>query len=262
MVPSRRKFSTGLPPLNRKLDGGIPHGTLVAFTAPTRTQSELFLHQLATNQSVHSVSTTCPEESEFYDRLPDWTSADDVSFQYVEPTEFHDTPESVLDGVDPETYVVVDNADPFERIERRQEYLTWLDALAAWMRANESVAVLHCTTNLADGATPRWRRLTEKRADFILEMKRITTSREIQTQLVVAKARGERALTDTADGSGPHRHQPSHRLRTCHRTAGPPSGPPDERSSRSSGRFRGGRGRRSHGYPGPLHRKRIYEPGV
>lgn len=196
MTIIRRKFSTGLVSLDRKLDGGIRIGALVAFVAPTRTQSELLLYQLATGQPVHYVSTTRPDESEFYARLPDWIPQSNVSFQYVEPTEFREVPESVLDAAKPETYVVVDNADPFERIESRLNYLNWLNALSDWMRRNDSVAVFHCTAGFLDEAAPQWRRLTESRADYVLEINRTLTPREIKAHLIVAKARGERALTE------------------------------------------------------------------
>ncbi len=193
---TQRRYATGLDPLDRRLNGGIPVGTMLAFVTPTRTQSELLLYQLASAQPTHYLSTTCPDETEFYDRLPGKIPAENIEYEYVEPATLLEAPGSVLADVTPETYVVVDAVNALERASTREAYLSVLNTISRLVRERDCVAVLHCLTDVEHTEAPEWRQLTEKRADHVWEIRRQVSSQQITVQLLVAKARGDYAFTE------------------------------------------------------------------
>lgn len=193
---SNQRYATGLDPLDRRLAGGIPVGTLLAFVTPTRTQSELLLYQLASERPTHFLSTTCPDAETFRDRLPRWVPEENVGFDRVDPEAVLADPESALAAVGSESYLVVDSVDALEATAERRAYLDALDAFSRWAREHDGVAVCHCLTDVDHTSEPRWRRLTEKRADHVWELHRQVTTQQIQAQLLVAKARGDAALAE------------------------------------------------------------------
>lgn len=189
-----RRYSTGLRFLDRAIDGGIPAGDLLAITAPPSTQSELFLKHFAANRRTHYVSLLRSE-----DEIRTWLSGDGhtepVTVTTGRPDEFIESPESLTEDLEPESFLVVDTVNGLEDAPR-DAYLDFLDHLKARVSETDSVCVLHAVSQ--ESRSPR-RTLTLSRADFVWQLQVLTLSRQIKTQLLVTKSRHSRALTEPVD---------------------------------------------------------------
>lgn len=192
---SNRRFSTGLPFLDRRIDGGLAAGCLLALTAPPQSQSELLLRQLIQTRRTVYVSLIRPATE-----VEMWASTGGKTAPDL--TVIDATPQSVLDESDPleellvpECFVVIDRANGLEQVERA-EYLAFLDRLKATLTDTDSVGVLHCTHR---DPTPPRRGLTLDRADQVWQLELLPLSREIKNRLLVTKARYGRALREPID---------------------------------------------------------------
>jgi hypothetical protein len=194
MSTPQRRFSTGMEILDRRLDGGLPVGTMVAFTAPPWSQSELVLAQFAREQPLHYVSMTVPDETELRGRF---TAAlgdtpRNLAVHHLRPAELLDDPAPLLETITPESYVVLDPVTPLETAEP-EAYLGVLNALKKRLVATESIGILHC---LDARSLPQGRAYSQHRADFCWRLDVTDTGREIKSRLLVTKARGYRAFTE------------------------------------------------------------------
>lgn len=183
-----RKYSTGLPFLDRRLDGGLPAGDILTIAAPPASQAQLLLRQLAVHHRTQYVSTTCPDESELRERLS--RAAPGLSVTYAHPDDVLDDPEALADLVAPESFLVLDGIADLETADR-DRYLAVLNALKSRLREADSVGVLRCP--VTDQEPPQ-RRLTFERTDHIWRLEVRTESHDIRYRLLVVKARGSRAL--------------------------------------------------------------------
>ena len=178
-------MSTGLDVLDRRLQGGIRPGTVIALTAPPDTQSELLLHALASARDTLYLSTTAPE-CEIRDRFGARDDAPALTVERVEPDELLDDPSAVFERVAPGSNLILDVTDGVEGADRT-EYLALLDELKAVLSETGSVALLHCMDT--DDAPSR-RSLTLKRADLVWRLYLAVTTLSVETRLVVSKFRG------------------------------------------------------------------------
>ena len=194
MTLPNRRYSTGLPFLDSRLDGGIPAGTLLALTAPASSQGELLLYHLATSKPMLYVSTTNPAEVELRTAIEETAipSPPALDFEYLSPTDLVAEPARVLDRIQPGSFVVIDPIDPLER-EEYDQYLSFINSLKSGLRETDSVGVIYC---LDTDPHPDSRRLTLKRADHVWQLEQIVLSREINTRLLITKARRGRALSE------------------------------------------------------------------
>lgn len=195
MSSTGRRFSTGLPFLDRMIGGGLPVGGLLAITAPSASQSELFLKRFLRNRRTRFVSTVRPETE-----VVEWARAGaedppDLSVASVAPAAPLEDPAGFAEEIPPESFVIVDTVDRLEETSRPR-YLPFLDALKEQLRAVDSIGVLHCTSV---ASPPPRRSLTLARADQVWQLKVAVLSRQIKNRLVVTKARYGRALTEPVD---------------------------------------------------------------
>lgn len=93
---------TGMDPLDRRLRGGVPPGTLLAFTAPPETQSELVLEEVARKNESAYVSTV-RDSAVVAERLPDAAVTGTAPEALLaNPSEFFDVPDGgclIVDAV-------------------------------------------------------------------------------------------------------------------------------------------------------------------
>lgn len=199
MFSADRRYSTGLEILDRRLDGGIPVGTLVALVAPPESQSELFLEAMGRHRPVTFVSTTCTRSVEARRRYGA-TEAEGAGVRLVhasaselvgsEPSPLEER--GGLAGVDEDSFVIVDPANDLER-ETRADYFGFLDDLVERLEETESVGIIHL---LEEESSPRNRWLTLKTADHVWQLELTPTSQDIRNRLLVTKSRGYGALTE------------------------------------------------------------------
>jgi hypothetical protein len=192
MASTGRRFSTGLPFLDRLIDGGIPAGSLLALVAPPASQSELLLRELAAAHRTLYLSTLRPA-AEVQAWAETTTAGDvDVRAEHRRPATLLDDPDWLVEEITPESLVVIDTADGIERGDR-ETYVDLLTRLSSRLRSVDSVGVLHC---LEQGTDPPARATTLKRADAVWRIELAALSRDIKTRLLVTKSRYGRALTE------------------------------------------------------------------
>lgn len=192
MPPSDRRYSTGLPFLDRRIGGGLHSGCLLAVTAPPHSQSELLLRQLILAQRTLYVSTTRPAAE-----VRRWVeagrgSAPALSVSEQRPADLLADFSPIESRHVPESVIIVDRANGLEDASR-DEYLGFLNRFKDLLQRTDSVGVLHCSDTAPN---PPQRGLTLGRVDQIWQLELLSLSREIKNRLIVTKSRMGRALEE------------------------------------------------------------------
>lgn len=185
-------FSTGVPALDRELDGGVPPGTLVVLLAEPASQSELFLSELVAQ---HATVYLTPERTPTTVSESLGTGAGASSDLEITSLA-RDAPvpdgNGYVDELSEESLLVVDPIGPLERCEAGQ-FRRFLSQLRAKLVQTDSVAVVHA---LKHDHTPPQRHRTEYMADLVLDLVTEVDGDSVESQLLVPKFRGGTALTD------------------------------------------------------------------
>lgn len=181
MDPSDRRFSTGLPFLDRRIGGGLAVGCLLALSAPSRSQSELLLRQFVRSRRTLYVSLTCPAPEVRAWASGGHGSAPGLTVIEPEPRDLLEKITPVEESLVPESFVIVDRSNALETADR-EEYLAFLDRLKGTLRDADSVGVLHCSQRTPP---PPRRGLTLDRADQVWQLELLPLSREIKNRLLV-----------------------------------------------------------------------------
>lgn len=179
--------------LDRKLEGGLPAGSVVALTAPPASQSELLLHEFAAPRRTLYLTTERSAKAvrEAFDGAAVPTSTPEVEELTGEApldraTELAGT---LAEG----STLIVDPVDPLERRDSAR-YRRFVNGLRARLVDTESIAVLHC---LAGRSPPAGRDLTEHMADVVFALDTRVSGESVENRLAVPKFRGGRALPET-----------------------------------------------------------------
>lgn len=189
--PPARRYSTGNTFLDRRIDGGIRAGSLVALVAPPGAQSQVLLRSMVRTRRTTYLSTVCPDHDELrQEYIP---SDADASVAYAAPEDLLSDPDPLLDEVDPESYVVLDGIAALEREGPQSSVLSLLSALKRRLRDTDSVGVLHCQRDIGAGVPMA---TTLQRADTVWELTPSYGSRSLSYRLLVTKVRGGRALDE------------------------------------------------------------------
>ncbi|ELY85603.1 RAD55 family ATPase [Natrialba taiwanensis] len=179
------RLETGIDVLDRKLDGGLPPGCLVAYTAAPASQSELLLYELTAARGTLYLST---ERSEETVRHAVESSPSDVG----NPTIRHvssDTPieETMqLIGALPDgANLIIDTMNVLERTDT-DEFISFLDDLKTQMLDKNGIAVLHCLR----GDVPANRTRTYHAVDAVFDLQTAVSGAELENHLTIPKFRG------------------------------------------------------------------------
>jgi KaiC/GvpD/RAD55 family RecA-like ATPase len=192
------RLKTGIEILDRRLDGGVPSGSVVAITGPPDSQTELLLYELtATRGSLYL--TTERTERAVNETL---ATLEGTRASVGEPTVRHIPREERLEQANrlfralPEgANLIIDTADPLERTETDQ-YRSFLNDLRDHMVDIDSVAFVHCLTG-PESRVPRNRNTTLHMADVIFNLRKQIRGTDVEIQLTVPKYRGGSALMNT-----------------------------------------------------------------
>lgn len=186
------RLNTGIDVLDRKLDGGIPAGSTVAFTAQPASQAELFLYELtATRGTLYlSLDRTADAVSSSIEASP--TQTGDPTVRDVTGEAPLDNASKLISALPESSNIIVDPADVLERQESTR-YRNFLNELQNHVNNTGSLAVLHCL----DGSdVPKHRDTTEHMADIVFQLKTQIKGDRIENHLAVPKFRGGQALSD------------------------------------------------------------------
>jgi archaellum biogenesis ATPase FlaH len=187
------RLRTGIDVLDRKLDGGLPAGSMVALTASPSSQAELFLYELTATRGTLwlSLNRTAEAVSDSIENTPAETG---------DPTVRHISGEAPLDNAGklisalPETSnLIVDPLDVLESQEPPSRFRSFMNDLQNHIFNTNSLAILHC---LEGRSVPPLRDTTEHFADVIFYLETATTRDEVVNRLSIPKFRGGRAPND------------------------------------------------------------------
>jgi len=186
------RLRTGIDVLDRKLDGGIPGGSIVALTAQPASQAELFLYELtATRGTLYiSLDRTGDSVSNSIDSAP--TTTGDPTVRDVTGEAPLDNASKLVSALPEESNLIVDPADVLERQEPTR-YRNFLNELQNHIYNTDSLAILHC---LDGNDVPKLRDTTAHMADIVFQLETTTKGDRIENRLAVPKFRGGQALTD------------------------------------------------------------------
>ncbi|ELY74560.1 RAD55 family ATPase [Natrinema pallidum] len=186
------RLDTGIDVLDRKLDGGLPPGCIVAYTADPASQSEFLLYELTAARGTLYLST---ERSDDAVRHAIEASPSSVG----SPTVRHVTSDTPLEeatrliGALPDgANLIIDTMDVLERCET-DAYVTFLNELKTKMLETGSIAVLHC---LKADDEPENRSRTYHAADAVFDLRTEIAGTELENHLTIPKFRGGSQPTD------------------------------------------------------------------
>ncbi|SET67919.1 RecA-superfamily ATPase, KaiC/GvpD/RAD55 family [Natrinema hispanicum] len=186
------RLDTGISVLDRKLDGGLPPGCLVAFAAEPASQSELLLYELTAARGTLYLST---ERTDDAVRHAIETSPSSVG----SPTVRHvasDTPleeATQLIGALPDgANLIIDTLDVLERTDT-DDYVDFLNELKSTMLETGSIAMLHC---LKGHNEPANRMRTYHAVDAVFDLRTEIAGTELENHLTIPKFRGGRQPTE------------------------------------------------------------------
>jgi KaiC/GvpD/RAD55 family RecA-like ATPase len=188
-----RRLPTGIGVLDRKLDGGIPAGSVVAFTSPPASQGELLLYELTAARPTLYISTDRSEEAVRDGLRSTMARTGDPTVRFVTNEAPLQNAQKLVTMLPEEANLIVDPVDVLEE-QGESNFRSFLNEVQTHMRNTGSIAVLHC---LAGRNTPPARDTTEHMADVVFDLQTTIKGDTVENRLAVLKFRGGRALGDT-----------------------------------------------------------------
>lgn len=192
-VGMAKRLPTGITVLDRRLDGGIPAGSIVLLSADPASQSELFLYELTAERGTLYLTSVRSDQAvrDALDRVPGRVGNPTV--RDVGGSAPLDGANRLVSNLPEEANLIVDVLDPLERAETAR-YREFLNQLQTHMINTKGLAVLHAL----DGTDVHPNRdLSEHMADVIFDLQTTVDGSEVVNRMAVPKFRGGRALEET-----------------------------------------------------------------
>jgi len=187
------RLRTGIDVLDRKLNGGIPSGSIVALCASPSSQAELFLYELTATRGTLYLSLDRSE-----DAVAD--SIENAPTETGDPTVRHIPGEAPLDNAGklvsalPETSnLIIDPVNVLETQEPPSRFRNFMNDVRNHVFNTGSLAILHCLTGQN---IPRLRDSTEHFADVVFQLDTQISGDDVENILSIPKFRGGRAPSD------------------------------------------------------------------
>lgn len=188
------RLETGIDVLDRKLNGGIPPGRIIALSASPASQSELLLYEL-TDARGSLYLTTRRSDQAVRDAIESTDApVGNPTVRDIGGNEPLDQANRLIRALPEGANLIVDPADPLENREPSR-YQNFLNDLQTHMVNTGSIAFLHCL----DGANdpPQNRNTTLHMADVVFDLETEVRGTDIENRLSIPKFRGGTALTET-----------------------------------------------------------------
>ena len=186
-------LETGIEVLDRKLEGGLPAGSIVSFTAAPASQSELLLYELTAARGTLYL-TTARSDQAVRDAIDSATTkVGSPTVRDISGSEPLDQANRLIRALPEGANLIIDPVDVLERRERAR-YRNFLNELQTHMVNTGSIAVLHC---LDGDSPPDNRDTTLHMADVVFELTTQVRGTDLENRLTVPKFRGGSALTET-----------------------------------------------------------------
>jgi KaiC/GvpD/RAD55 family RecA-like ATPase len=187
------RLQTGIEVLDRKLEGGIPAGSIIAVTAEPASQAELLLYELTATRGTLYLSTGRSDQAvqDGLERSPARTGNPTIRHVGTDGEPL-DQAQQLIRALPESANLIIDPADTLERRDEGR-YRNFLNELQTQMVNTSGLAFLHC---LDGQRPPRNRDLSQYMADVVFELRTRLNGEEIENRLVVPKFRGGSALTE------------------------------------------------------------------
>lgn len=185
-------LSIGIDALDRELDGGVPAGSVIVYSAPPASQSELLIYELTATRPTLYLSTDRTEDAvaDAFARANCPTGDPDI--RYVSNEAPLENAWRMSRELGEGQNLVIDPCDALERADRSR-YQNFLNELHNHVQNTGSLAILHCMT----GTDSELRPVTEHMADVIFDLNQEIKGTDMETRLAVPKFRGGFALSET-----------------------------------------------------------------
>jgi KaiC/GvpD/RAD55 family RecA-like ATPase len=187
------RLHTGIDVLDRKLEGGIPEGSLVVLGAEPASQAELFLYELtATRGTLYlSMDRTAQAVTTSIEQSP--TNTGDPTVRHISGEAPLDNAGKLISALPENSNLIVDPLDVLEAQEPPSRFRSFMNDLQNHIVNTGSLGVLHC---LEGRTVPPLRDSTEHFADVVFRLETEITSDDIENRLAIPKFRGGRAPND------------------------------------------------------------------
>lgn len=180
------RLETGIDVLDRKLDGGLPPGCVVAYTANPASQSELLLYELTAARGTLYLTTERTDDVVRHAIESSMTRVGSPTVRHINEGEPLEEADRLISALPDGANLIIDTMDVLEESEH-DDYLEFLNGLKTHMLETGSVAVLHC---LKSPNPPSNRPTTEHAADAVFDLQTDLGGTEIENHLTIPKFRG------------------------------------------------------------------------
>jgi archaellum biogenesis ATPase FlaH len=187
------RLRTGIDVLDRKLDGGIPAGSIVALAASPSSQAELLLYELTATRGTLwlSLSRTAEAVSDSIENTP--TETGDPTVRHISGEAPLDNAGKLVSALPENSNLIIDPLDVLESQEPRSRFRSFMNDLQNHIFNTDSLAILHC---LEGRTVPPLRDTSEHFADVVFSLTTDVEGDEIVNRLSIPKFRGGRAPSD------------------------------------------------------------------
>ena len=187
------RLPTGIQILDRKLDGGIPAGSIVSICADPASQSELLLYELTAERGTLYLTTQRSDQAvqDALDRCS--TRVGSPTIKEVGGDAPLDHANRLIRALPEGANLIIDPVDVLEH-EGEARFRNFLNDLQTHMVNTGSLAFLHSLTGR--NVSPQ-RDTTEYMSDVIFTLDTQFDGEKVENRLAVPKFRGGGALVDT-----------------------------------------------------------------
>ncbi|NGM70998.1 transcriptional regulator [Natronolimnobius sp. AArcel1] len=179
------RLETGIDVLDRKLDGGLPPGCVISYTAIPASQSELLLYELTAARGTLYITTerSKPVLKRALEDSP--SSIGSPTIRHVTGDDPLEEARQLVAALPEGANLIIDTMDVLERAPM-DDYVSFLNDLKTRMVETGSVAVLHC---LESESQPENRARTHHAADAVFTLQTAVTGTELENRLTIPKFR-------------------------------------------------------------------------
>ncbi|MFP8958684.1 RAD55 family ATPase [Natrialbaceae archaeon A-CW3] len=180
------RLETGIDVLDRKLDGGLPPGCMVAYTASPASQSELLLYELTAARGTLYLTTERTDDVVRHAIESSRSRVGSPTVRHVNEADPLEEADRLISALPDGANLIIDTMDVLEQADA-DSYLEFLNGLKSHMLETGSIAVLHC---LKRPNPPENRPTTEHAADAVFDLRTTLDGTEIENHLAIPKFRG------------------------------------------------------------------------
>jgi KaiC/GvpD/RAD55 family RecA-like ATPase len=186
------RLRTGIDVLDRKLEGGIPAGSIVALQAEPASQAELFLYELTATRGTLYLSLDRSDDAVAASIRDADTRTGDPTVRSVGGDAPIDNATKLVSALPEESNLIVDPVDVLERQEAPR-FRNFMNDLQNHMYNTGSLAVVHC---LKGRDVPGNRDTTLHMADVVFDLRTTVKGDRVENRLAIPKFRGGAAVSD------------------------------------------------------------------